>query len=105
MHHASYYPGAKPLTLKIIWEAESGRLLEKSLSHHDSDPDVALDLAETALAQKMKWLSATDRSAAREAAREYLQRYPMGFGRADAERRIAGPGCAGSSTPTTPPTL
>jgi len=45
-------------------------------------------LAETALAQKMKWLSATDRSAARDVAREYLQRYPMGFGRADAETLV-----------------
>jgi hypothetical protein len=45
-------------------------------------------LAETALAQKMKWLSTTDRSSAREAAREYLQRYPMGFGRADAETLV-----------------
>lgn len=45
-------------------------------------------LAETALAQKMKWLSATNRSAAREVARDYLQRYPMGFGRADAETLV-----------------
>jgi hypothetical protein len=45
-------------------------------------------LAETALAQKMRWLSATDRSAARDVARDYLQRYPMGFGRADAETLV-----------------
>ena len=45
-------------------------------------------LAETALAQKMRWLSASDRSAARVVAREYLQRYPMGFGRADAETLV-----------------
>lgn len=25
--HATYYPGAKPLTLKILWEPESGKLL------------------------------------------------------------------------------
>ena len=45
-------------------------------------------LAETALAQKMRWLSGTDRGAARDVAREYLQRYPMGFGRADAETLV-----------------
>lgn len=48
-------------------------------------------LAETALAQKMKWLSATNRDAAREVAREYLQRFPMGFGRADAETLVLEP--------------
>jgi outer membrane protein assembly factor BamD (BamD/ComL family) len=48
-------------------------------------------LAETALAQKMKWLSATDRAAAREVARDYLQRFPMGFGRADAETLVLEP--------------
>ena len=26
-HHASYYPGAKPLTLKIVWDTDTGRLL------------------------------------------------------------------------------
>ena len=26
-HHATYYPGAQPLTLKILWEPETGRLL------------------------------------------------------------------------------
>ncbi len=48
-------------------------------------------LAETALAQKMRWLSATDRAAAREVARDYLQRFPMGFGRADAETLVLEP--------------
>ena len=48
-------------------------------------------LAETALAQKMKWLSATNREAARDVAREYLQRFPMGFGRADAETLVLEP--------------
>ena len=45
-------------------------------------------LAETALAQKMRWLSSTDRAAAREVARDYLQRFPMGFGRAEAETLV-----------------
>jgi hypothetical protein len=48
-------------------------------------------LAETALAQKMKWLSPNHRPAAQEAAREYLQRFPMGFGRADAETLVLEP--------------
>jgi rhodanese-related sulfurtransferase len=26
-HHAGYYPGAKPLLVKLIWEPESGRIL------------------------------------------------------------------------------
>ncbi len=26
-HHASYYPGAKPLLLKLLWEPETGRVL------------------------------------------------------------------------------
>ncbi len=53
--------------------------------------DAASPLAETALAQKMKWLSATDRAAAREVAQDYLQRFPMGFGRADAEQLVLEP--------------
>ena len=48
-------------------------------------------LAETALVQKMKWLSATDRAAARKVAADYLQRFPMGFGRADAEHLVLEP--------------
>jgi hypothetical protein len=53
--------------------------------------DPGSPLAETALAQKMKWLSAKDRPAAQEAAREYLQRFPMGFGRADAATLVLEP--------------
>lgn len=48
-------------------------------------------LAETALAQKMRWLAATNREAARGVAREYLERFPMGFGRADAETLVLEP--------------
>ena len=48
-------------------------------------------LAETALAQKMRWLAVTNRAAARDVAREYLERYPMGFGRADAETLVLEP--------------
>ncbi|MFZ5444855.1 MAG: FecR domain-containing protein [Myxococcota bacterium] len=42
-------------------------------------------LSEAALAHKLKWLTPLDRAAARAAATEYLQRFPRGFGRADAE--------------------
>lgn len=48
-------------------------------------------LAETALAQKMKWLVPVDRGGARAAAAEYLERFPMGFGRADAETLVLEP--------------
>ena len=53
--------------------------------------DPTSPLAETALAQKMRWLSTTDRAAARDVAREYLQRFPMGFGRAEAETLVLEP--------------
>lgn len=50
--------------------------------------DPTSPLAETALAQKVRWLSTTRRDAAREAAREYLRRFPMGFARAEAEQLV-----------------
>lgn len=50
--------------------------------------DPTSPLAETALAQKLRWLAPTQRTAAREAAREYLRRYPMGFARAEAEQLV-----------------
>lgn len=45
-------------------------------------------LAETALAQKMRWQSKFDPTGARETARDYLRRFPMGFGRAEAETLV-----------------
>lgn len=47
--------------------------------------DARSPLAEAALTHKMKWLADVDRDRARAAARAYLERFPMGFGRADAE--------------------
>lgn len=45
-------------------------------------------MAEPALAQKLRWLTPHRRDAAREAAREYLKRFPMGPARADAETLV-----------------
>jgi len=48
-----------------------------------TDPDSPL--AESALAQKMKWLASSDPARAKAAAAVYLQRFPRGFARAEAE--------------------
>lgn len=47
-HHATYYPGAKPLTLKILWEPESGRLLGAQVSGFEGI-DKRLDVLSTAI--------------------------------------------------------
>ena len=46
--HATYYPGAKPLTLKILWEPESGRLLGAQASGFDGI-DKRIDVLATAI--------------------------------------------------------
>lgn len=46
--HATYYPGAKPLTLKILWEPESGRLLGAQASGFEGI-DKRLDVLATAI--------------------------------------------------------
>lgn len=51
-HHASYYPGAKPMTLKIIWEPESGRLLGAQVSGFEGI-DKRLDVLSTAIVAGM----------------------------------------------------
>ena len=51
-HHASYYPGARPLTLKILWQAQSGRLLGAQVSGLDG-VDKRLDVLSTAIVAKM----------------------------------------------------
>jgi len=51
-HHASYYPGAKPITLKICWEAESGRLLGAQATGGDGI-DKRLDVLATAITAGM----------------------------------------------------
>ena len=51
-HHASYYPGARPLTLKILWEPESGRLLGAQASGFEGI-DKRLDVLSTAIVAGM----------------------------------------------------
>ena len=50
--HATYYPGAKPLSLKIIWEPESGRLLGAQATGCEG-VDKRLDVMATAILAKM----------------------------------------------------
>ena len=47
-HHATYYPGAKPLTLKILWDTQSGRLLGAQCSGFEGI-DKRLDVLATAI--------------------------------------------------------
>lgn len=46
--HATYFPGAKPLTLKIVWDPASGRLLGAQLSGF-AGIDKRLDVLATAI--------------------------------------------------------
>ena len=50
--HATYYPGAKPLTLKIVWEPESGRLLGAQATGFEGI-DKRLDVLATAIVAGM----------------------------------------------------
>lgn len=51
-HHASYYPGACALTLKILWDAESGRLLGAQATGHEG-VDKRIDVLATAISARM----------------------------------------------------
>lgn len=51
-HHAAYYPGAKPITLKILWEPESGRLLGAQASGF-AGIDKRLDVLATAVVGRL----------------------------------------------------
>ena len=51
-HHASYYPGAKPITLKILWSPEDGRLLGAQASGSEGI-DKRLDVLSTAIVAGM----------------------------------------------------
>ncbi|MBS1227809.1 MAG: peroxidase [Proteobacteria bacterium] len=51
-HHASYYPGAKPITLKIIWSPEDGRLLGAQASGWEGI-DKRIDVLSTAIVAGM----------------------------------------------------
>ena len=46
--HATYYPGAKPLTLKVVWEPDTGRLLGAQASGCEGI-DKRLDVLATAI--------------------------------------------------------
>lgn len=51
-HHASYFPGATPLTLKILWEKDGGRLLGAE-AFGENGVDKRLDVLSTAIAAGM----------------------------------------------------
>ena len=51
-HHASYYPGAQPITLKILWSPESGRLLGAQATGSEGI-DKRLDVLSTAIVAGM----------------------------------------------------
>jgi NADPH-dependent 2,4-dienoyl-CoA reductase/sulfur reductase-like enzyme/rhodanese-related sulfurtransferase len=51
-HHASYYPGAKPMALKILWEPDTGILLGAQAAGHEGI-DKRLDVLATAITAKM----------------------------------------------------
>jgi hypothetical protein len=70
---------------------------------HEGRPDAAVatldqllttypegPLGESARLQRMRILATTDRARASAAASDYVQRYPRGFGRAEAEGLIRG---------------
>lgn len=51
-HHAGYYPGAQPITLKILWEPASGRLLGAQAAGSEGI-DKRLDVLSTAIVAGM----------------------------------------------------
>ncbi len=51
-HHASYFPGAMPLTLKILWEPDTGVLLGGQVAGHEG-VDKRLDVLATAISGKL----------------------------------------------------
>ena len=51
-HHASYYPGAKPITLKILWDPATGRVLGGQATGWEGI-DKRLDVLATAIAAEM----------------------------------------------------
>ena len=50
--HATYFPGAKPLMLKILWDAETGILLGAQAAGHEG-VDKRLDVMATAITARM----------------------------------------------------
>ncbi|RKX32312.1 MAG: NADH peroxidase [Verrucomicrobia bacterium] len=48
-HHAGYYPGAKPITLKLLWDPENGRVLGAQVIGFEG-VDKRLDVMATSIA-------------------------------------------------------
>jgi NADPH-dependent 2,4-dienoyl-CoA reductase/sulfur reductase-like enzyme/rhodanese-related sulfurtransferase len=51
-HHAGYYPGAKPLTLRVLWEEKTGKILGAQASGEEG-VDKRIDVLATAIAAGM----------------------------------------------------
>lgn len=51
-HHAGYFPGARPLTLKVLWDPEDGRLLGAQATGFEG-VDKRIDILATAIAGGM----------------------------------------------------
>lgn len=51
-HHAGYFPGARPMTLKVLWDPQSGRLLGAQCTGFEG-VDKRLDVLATAIAAGM----------------------------------------------------
>ena len=51
-HHAGYFPGAKPMMLKIVWDPETGRLLGAQATGAEG-VDKRLDVMATAITAQM----------------------------------------------------
>ena len=51
-HHASYYPGAKPLLLKLLWAPDTGRVLGAQVTG-TAGVDKRLDVLATAIAGEL----------------------------------------------------
>ncbi|EDY81783.1 Pyridine nucleotide-disulphide oxidoreductase domain protein [Verrucomicrobiia bacterium DG1235] len=51
-HHAGYYPGAQPMTLKVLWDPKTGRVLGAQATGFEG-VDKRLDVLATAIAGKM----------------------------------------------------
>ncbi len=53
-HHAGYYPGARPITLKILWDLPSGKLLGAEAVGHQG-VDKRIDVLATAIAGGLRY--------------------------------------------------
>jgi NADPH-dependent 2,4-dienoyl-CoA reductase/sulfur reductase-like enzyme/rhodanese-related sulfurtransferase len=51
-HHAGYFPGARPLTLKVLWDPQDGRILGAQATGFEG-VDKRIDILATAIAARM----------------------------------------------------